>query len=216
MISVGKSYMVEMITRKKRGGFFIPEGVSKEDEVIARIINVGLIADDPELHIGDIVVIERHGSSTTLKHDGSNVTVVPHYQVLALVEGGDYDSDEYVTKKNFFKSETSKVKYFDIPEHNLSHVTGLKLGLVPEKTNHVDILGGIIVPKYMEEHQIVKTNKAIVAKITKEAEKLTGITVGMKVIYDYYSVFSHDTKCHITNAENILAVIDENDEKGEE
>jgi len=212
MISIGNTYLVEMMVEKKKGAIFLPDDSFKSEQVIARIINKGLLVNDPDLNLGDIIVMERLGATTTLKHNGQNVTIVPHHQILAMVEGGEYVSE---TNTDYFERKTSAVKYYTIPKTRLDHVTGRKLGIYPDKAHPIDLVNGIYIPKYMEEQQIVRTNRGIVCRINEETEKLTGITIGMKVVYDYYSVYSHDTEFHITNVENILAVMDNRDDEEE-
>ena len=89
-------------------------------------------------------------------------------------------------------------------------VLGNKVALRKLEKYHERINDGIFIPESVDAG--FRLNKAIIENISESASKTSGLQKGDTVVYDIFSVFYDTNPIVVTNLENIIYKLDENED----
>ncbi len=86
MLPVNQNVLLEIEDEKEQkteGGIIIPDTVSKEKPMMAKVVAMANI-ENPEINVGDTVVYKKY-SGTEIELDGKNYLIIQYADLLAKV-----------------------------------------------------------------------------------------------------------------------------------
>lgn len=226
MIGIGRNYVVRdvFLSGKDVGGIAVPD-ISQEAPGYIQILNQGLchgkiethvknlqtlvVADDEILGQGEAAITTRDKANLSITISNlPRIIVVHEDRIVASVEEEieiPYEIAKILCCPNFLIHTNL------LPKDKKIRALGDKVVIFPDKSRDFRKYGDILIPNF-KDHETLRSHTGIVAAVTKKTAEISGLKVGMRVYYDYWSPFSHDTDYHITKLENLIGVLNEHEE----
>lgn len=152
---------------------------------------------DAEFVPGDLVVFRNNPEGTVrMDFDGVQYLIRPVEDAVAVVGGVGMAE---VAEQRPYVAET-------LPDLGLRGV-GEKVAVVGRPISGAYRIGSIFVT--YERRELGRVNYGPIAAISEELSERTGLKLGQYVLYDYHSAFGHFDGFDVTNEENVVAALTE-------
>lgn len=186
----------EIEVEQECGGIFLPERRTKKFEGHL-VFSTGIGGNDLGFSEGDVVACETDCVNTvSMNFNGREYLIRKNSTVLAVL-----DNHGKMKEQSPFIRET--IKDMGICAY------GQKVIIDPEKTKGYYKCGGIFIT--YERRELARVNYGTVMSVSGEVMESTGLKPGMVVMYDYHSTYGHMDGFDVTNEENVIAILTEED-----
>jgi co-chaperonin GroES (HSP10) len=177
---------------EEKGGILIPVSAKNLDTDIYEVVSIYAGCED--VKVGNRIIVEHLNLASTVKlsFDGKISMMVNESDVIAVMDDCECQAE---------KVEIQKADFILDDNHN---ALGDAIMIFPDKREAAVSVGGIIVP--MKDKELQRSHSGVVVSIGEKAAKMTGITTGMVILYDYYGAFGHQGKYDMIRSENAIAI----------
>lgn len=200
-----KGYCLLVKTRtllKFVDGIVVPEKRNPEnnEEVV---VGFGIDTKPNDLQYGDRVVFEiDYSTTTTIGFNGADMVSRKLDKISGIVGHEDLID---INKNN------DVPVIHDVSSEKKVSAVGDKIVIKRKEIKGYYKSGDLFIP--YERRELGRANDGTVIAITKEMEELTGIKVGMQVLYDYNASFGHSFDFDVVKEESVFMILSEMDEK---